>query len=76
MVLAEDSNTYKYQHLVPRTYLEAQDNQDNYLKVCKVNFDVTFYKKANELMGENNYYTISADCSDTNKLQYQGIVCE
>lgn len=61
MALAKDNKEYTYQHIVPRTYLEVWENENNFLKVRKYGSDKSFYKSSQSFMGENNYYTITAD---------------
>jgi len=61
MALAKDNKEYTFQHIVPKTYIEVWENEDNFLKIRKNGSDKAFYKSPQTFMGENNYYTITAD---------------
>lgn len=52
---------YKFQHYVPRTYLESWENCKKQLKLFRKDSNTTFYKATNSIMGKNNYYTITAE---------------
>lgn len=55
------SKEYVFQHYVPRTYIEAWENNDGKLKIHKKESGEYFYRSSNSIMGENDYYTLNAD---------------
>jgi len=52
---------YTFQHYVPRTYLEAWENKKEQLTVYVKGEDRKFLKNTNKVLGENDYYTLTAD---------------
>lgn len=52
---------YKFQHYIPRTYLEAWENDHQKLRVHKKGTDSFFYKATDSVLGENDYYTLKAE---------------
>ncbi|WP_202711079.1 DUF4238 domain-containing protein [Sporosalibacterium faouarense] len=52
---------YRYQHFVPRTYLEAWQNDNEKLRIRNAKTGKVFYRPPKEFMGKNEYYTITAD---------------
>jgi len=67
---------YVFQHYVPRTYLEAWENSSGKLRVHKKDSKKFFYKSAQSMLGENDYYTLKADkllvLSEQDKLNIFG----
>lgn len=67
---------YKFQHYVPRTYLEAWENNNHRLHVFVKENDREFYKLSSEMLGENDFYTLKADdnlvLSDDDRLEIYG----
>ena len=46
---------YKFQHYIPRTYLETWENDNQKLRVHKKGTDSFFYKATDSVLGENDY---------------------
>lgn len=67
---------YKFQHYVPRTYLEAWENNRRRLHAFVKETDREFYKLTSEFLGENDFYTLKFDddlvLSDADRLEIYG----
>jgi len=52
---------YRFQHFVPRTYLESWENNKHQLRVHEKDTDKYFYKATDSVLGKNDYYTLKAE---------------
>ena len=63
---------YKFQHYVPRKYLEAWENNKHHLHVFMKDINREFYKATDKILGENDLYTLKSDdlyaLSDNDRL--------
>jgi len=52
---------YKFQHYVPRTYLEAWENNRQRVHVFMKDTGRDFHKLTSEVLGQNNFYTLKSE---------------
>lgn len=52
---------YKFQHYVPRTYLEAWENKKQKVHVFMKDTGKDFYKFTKEVLGQNDFYTLKSN---------------
>ncbi|WP_326910643.1 DUF4238 domain-containing protein [Sedimentibacter sp. MB31-C6] len=67
---------YKFQHYVPRTYLEGWENDNQRVHVFMKDIGKNFYKPTKEILGQNDFYTLKSDdvlvLSEDNRVEIFG----